>query len=130
MVYMYHSFLVHSSADGHLGCFHVDKVLLKHTHTILFLHYPWLPLCYQGRSSFCKNLCLVSKATNSYYTLLYRKRLLTTNNFFKLSHNFSNGSKLLWRYIHTRTLITGKKIPYYFHQWLIDYRIQFHTQLK
>ena len=23
MVYMYHSFLVHSTADGHLGCFHV-----------------------------------------------------------------------------------------------------------
>ena len=23
MVYMYHSFLVHSSADGHLGCFRV-----------------------------------------------------------------------------------------------------------
>ena len=23
MLYMYHSFLVHSSADGHLGCFHV-----------------------------------------------------------------------------------------------------------
>ena len=23
MVYMYHSFLVRSSADGHLGCFHV-----------------------------------------------------------------------------------------------------------
>ena len=23
MVYMYHSFLVHSSADGRLGCFHV-----------------------------------------------------------------------------------------------------------
>ena len=23
MVYIYHSFLVHSSADGHLGCFHV-----------------------------------------------------------------------------------------------------------
>ena len=22
-VYMYHSFLIHSSADGHLGCFHV-----------------------------------------------------------------------------------------------------------
>ena len=26
MVYMYHSFLVHSSADGHLGCFHVLAV--------------------------------------------------------------------------------------------------------
>ena len=23
MVYMYHSFLIDSSADGHLGCFHV-----------------------------------------------------------------------------------------------------------
>ena len=23
MVYMYQSFLIHSSADGHLGCFHV-----------------------------------------------------------------------------------------------------------
>ena len=23
MVYMYHSFLIHSSAEGHLGCFHV-----------------------------------------------------------------------------------------------------------
>ena len=22
MVYMYHSFLIHSSADGHLGCFY------------------------------------------------------------------------------------------------------------
>ena len=23
MMYMYHRFLIHSSADGHLGCFHV-----------------------------------------------------------------------------------------------------------
>ena len=23
MVYLYHRFLVHSSADGHIGCFHV-----------------------------------------------------------------------------------------------------------
>ena len=23
MVYMYHSFLIHTSADGHLGCFHL-----------------------------------------------------------------------------------------------------------
>ena len=23
MVYLYHSFLIHSSADGYLGCFHV-----------------------------------------------------------------------------------------------------------
>ena len=27
MVYVYHSFLFHSSADGHLGCFHVLAII-------------------------------------------------------------------------------------------------------
>ena len=27
MVYMYHCFLIHSSADGHLGCFHVLAIV-------------------------------------------------------------------------------------------------------
>ena len=27
MVYMYHSFLVHLSADGHLGCFYVLAII-------------------------------------------------------------------------------------------------------
>ena len=27
MVYMYHSFLIHSSADGNLGCFHVLAII-------------------------------------------------------------------------------------------------------
>ena len=27
MVYMYHSFLIHSSADGHLGCFHILAII-------------------------------------------------------------------------------------------------------
>ena len=27
MLYMYHSFLIHSSADGHLGCFHVPAII-------------------------------------------------------------------------------------------------------
>ena len=27
MVYIYHSFLIHSSADGHLGCFHVLAIV-------------------------------------------------------------------------------------------------------
>ena len=27
MVYMYHSFLIHSSADGHLGCIHVLAIV-------------------------------------------------------------------------------------------------------
>ena len=27
MVYMYHNILIHSSADGHLGCFHVLAII-------------------------------------------------------------------------------------------------------
>ena len=27
IVFMYHSFLIHSSADGHLGCFHVLAII-------------------------------------------------------------------------------------------------------
>ena len=27
MVYMYHNFLIHSSADGHLGCFRVLAII-------------------------------------------------------------------------------------------------------
>ena len=27
IVYMYHSFLIHSSVDGHLGCFHVLAIV-------------------------------------------------------------------------------------------------------
>ena len=27
MVYMYHSFLIHLSADGHLGCFHILAIM-------------------------------------------------------------------------------------------------------
>ena len=27
MVYMYHSFLIHSSADGHLGCFRILAII-------------------------------------------------------------------------------------------------------
>ena len=27
IVYMYHTFLIHSSADGHLGCFHVLAIV-------------------------------------------------------------------------------------------------------
>ena len=40
---MYHSFLIHSSADGHLGCFHVLAIInsVKVFSNELVLHIRW-----------------------------------------------------------------------------------------
>ena len=47
IVYMYHSFVIHSSADGHLGCFHVlaiiNSAVMKLGYTCLFQF--WFPQC-------------------------------------------------------------------------------------
>ena len=47
MVYIYHSFLIHSSADGHLGCFHdlaiINSAAMNNRSTCLF--HIWFPRC-------------------------------------------------------------------------------------
>ena len=48
MVYMYHNFLIHSSADGHLGSFHVLAIVnsvLQWTLGCLCLFPFWFPWC-------------------------------------------------------------------------------------
>jgi len=46
-MYMYHSFLIHSSADGHLGCFHVLAIINSLQWTLgytCFFKF-WFPQC-------------------------------------------------------------------------------------
>ena len=48
MVYMYHSFLIHLSADGHLGCFHVlaieDSAAMNIGRYMCLFQF-WFPQC-------------------------------------------------------------------------------------
>ena len=45
MVYMYQSFLIHSSADGHLGCFHVLAIINSAVMNIGMHVQIWFPWC-------------------------------------------------------------------------------------
>ena len=42
---MYHSFLIHSSADGHLGCFHVLAIINSAQLTLNHWTTTKVPLC-------------------------------------------------------------------------------------
>ena len=46
MVSMYHSFLIHSSADGHLGCFHVLAMINSAVmNIVVHASQIWFPQC-------------------------------------------------------------------------------------
>ena len=72
MVYMYHSFLIHSSADGHLGCFHVLAIINSGTMNI-GVHVSLSDLvslvCMPRRGNTCKPMavsfqCMTKSTTN------------------------------------------------------------------
>ena len=57
---MYHYFFIHSSLDGHLGCFHVLAIVNGAIATAFHSHFSWwlshaeeIPLCLTSESSLC-----------------------------------------------------------------------------
>ena len=72
IVYMYHSFLMHSSDDGHLGCFHVLPIIQsevshkeKHQYSILTHIYG---IYKDGNNN---PVCETAKETQMYITVFW-----------------------------------------------------------
>ena len=52
MMYRYHSFLIHSSADGHLGCFYV-LAIINSAEMNTGVHVSWLGIFKMPIQIFC-----------------------------------------------------------------------------
>ena len=61
MVYMYHSFLIHSSADGHLGCFHVLAIINSAASVVYLLIHLLLFICVLTTACSMQNLSSLTR---------------------------------------------------------------------
>ena len=85
---MYHSFLIHSSADGHLGCFHVLAIINSYDslwpHGLQHSRFP----CPSLSPGVCSNSC-PSSATPFYFCL----QSFSASGSFLASQLFTSGGQ-------------------------------------
>ena len=104
MVYMYHSFLVHSSADGHLGCFHVLAMTNSHM----------IPLLMADNEKELKSLLMKVKGESEKAGL---------NSTFKKPKNMASGPITSWQ-IDGKTMETSDRLYFLGLQNLCGLRLQ------
>ena len=74
MVYMYHSFLIHLSADGHLGCFHVlaieDSAAMNIGRYMCLFQF-WFPQCVCPVVGLLGHMAVLFRFLRSLHTVLH-----------------------------------------------------------
>ena len=91
MLCMYHSFLIHSSADGHLGCFHVLAIINS---AAIGVHV--------SLSDLVSSVCMPrSGIAGSYGSKKKRRRRLGSHSFVPISGAISSNQLILDEHLRT-----------------------------
>ena len=103
MVYMYHSFLIHSSADGHLGCFHVLAIIncVQHflNHPLSTTEFTVYPIFFHSHLSWIWKVKMFVE--NRWKVVLRRSTLTFANCCATLSTPFSDMQSSRERWQHS-----------------------------